>query len=701
MKKRLFFAIISVLIAANTAFAAKISTPFNNFARGKLDHDLNGRYDLPIYTTGADIFQNFLSNFKGNAFFRPGFEVIEKFQDCRFVEFKFSDEQDYLALFYNGHIKFLSYDSSGNVGFVQSGGSDLDVSSPYTLAHCKELSYDQNADVMYIAHNSYAPRKLTRTSATSFTISTFSRTADPFDDPSSGSTGWPACVRFYKGRLWYGGPSLKRTYVYGSMAGSYDDFTVPESDVEDDDAVIFAISDLTEAIKWIAGGSNSLIVGSSQGLIAINGGSVDTAITPTTVEATITNTDGASSTQPVRKDLYLFYINSIRRNVEYFSYDLLTESFKSDDANFSSFDITSGGISKLVYIKDKNDFLFCLRDDGVLLSLNFNQPERIVGWTELPTDGTVLDIGKLHNPSTGQDDLFILVSRGNGVFIERLAGEVIFPPREDFFSDADSESEDQEAYWRYVAELMKSCIYLDNAVTYSDYYTSTITFDGTDTITSTASNFSSGDVGRQIHYKTATGLEKGIFEITGYTGATSVTVRVLLTPSQNSYSSWYKSFSTVSGLTDYASAEVSVVGDGGYLGEYTVSAGGVLTIDREITSVCIGRKYEGLIKTFNLGFAVNGINTQYLVKNINKARIRFIASAGGLIGPSLYRMEEVQQFDPAGFFDLPPLPMDGDSREITFDDSFETEKSLYIKQDKPLPLHITAVFCDVDYGTRL
>jgi len=701
MKKRLLSIIISVLLAVNTAFAAKISTPFNNFSRGKLDHDLNGRYDLPIYTTGADIFKNFFSNFKGNAFYRPGFENILEFQDCRFVEFKFSDEQDYLGLFYNGHIKFLSYDVSGNVGLVQNGGADLNVSSPYTLADCKELSYDQNADVMYIAHNDYAPYKLTRTSATTFTLATFSRTADPFDNPSGGSVGWPACVQFYKGRLWYGGPGLKRTYVYGSMAGSYDDFTVPASDVEDDDAVIFAISDLTEPIKWIAGGSNSLIVGSSQGLIAVNGGGVDTAITPTTVEATITNTDGADATQPVRKDLYLFYINSIGRNVEYFSYDLLTESFKSEDANFASFDITSGGISKLVYIKDKNDFLFCLRDDGVLLALNFNQPERVVGWAELPTDGTVLDIGKLHNPSTNQDDLFILVSRDNGVFIERLANEVSFPLEEDFFSDSDSESDDREAYWRYVAELMKSCIYLDNSVTYSDHYISTITFNGTDTITSTASDFSSGDVGRQIHYKTATGREKGIFEITEYTSATSVKVDVMLTPSQNNYSSWYKSFSTVSGLADYANMEVSVVGDGGYLGEYTISAGGVLTLDREITSACIGIMYEGLIKTFNLGFTVSGINTQYLVKNINKARIRFIASAGGLIGPSLYRMEEVQQFDPAGYYDLPPLPMDGDSREITFDDAFETEKSLYIKQDKPLPLHITAVFCDVDYGTRL
>jgi len=200
----------------------KITTGFNNFARGKLDHDLNGRYDLPIYTSGADIFKNFFSNFKGNAIYRPGFEKIFLFQDCRFVEFKFNIQQDYLALFYNGKIRFLSYDEETNeIGWVLDGSSNiLEVTSPYTLAHCKELTYDQNADVMYVAHNSYEPRKLTRVSANSFTLATFTRTSDPFDNPSGGSTGWPACVRFYKGRLWYGGPGLKTTHIYGSVAGS-------------------------------------------------------------------------------------------------------------------------------------------------------------------------------------------------------------------------------------------------------------------------------------------------------------------------------------------------------------------------------------------------------------------------------------------------------------------------------------------------
>ena len=94
---------------------ARISTIFQNWARGKTDHDLNARFDLTTYKSGSDVFKNFFSNFKGNAIYRPGFENMVKFQDCRFIEFKFNNAQSYLCLFYNLKIKFLSYDVNGNL----------------------------------------------------------------------------------------------------------------------------------------------------------------------------------------------------------------------------------------------------------------------------------------------------------------------------------------------------------------------------------------------------------------------------------------------------------------------------------------------------------------------------------------------------------------------------------------------------------
>ena len=111
----------------------KISTAFNNFSRGKLDHDLMGRYKIPLYLTGADVFKNFNSNFKGVAMYRPGFELVKTFEDCRLIEFRFSQDQNYLCLFTAFEIRFLTYDADGVLGTLQYLGSDVIVATPSSL----------------------------------------------------------------------------------------------------------------------------------------------------------------------------------------------------------------------------------------------------------------------------------------------------------------------------------------------------------------------------------------------------------------------------------------------------------------------------------------------------------------------------------------------------------------------------------------
>src|SRR5688572_2735359 len=136
----------------------KVTTALVNFARAKIDHDMGARFDLPIYTTGADVFQNFYSNFKGNAIYRCGFESMLAFQDCAFYEFRFRNDQNYILVFYNTKIRFLSFDGSGNFGWVESAPTvPLEVSTPYTLAQSKELQITQNADVMIITYPGIEP----------------------------------------------------------------------------------------------------------------------------------------------------------------------------------------------------------------------------------------------------------------------------------------------------------------------------------------------------------------------------------------------------------------------------------------------------------------------------------------------------------------------------------------------------------------
>lgn len=72
---------------------------------------------------------------------------------------------------------YTAYSSGGVTNRI------YEITTPYdALLDLKKLKVTQNADTMYIVHPYYEPRKLTRSSHTSWTLLTYARTNDPFLD---------------------------------------------------------------------------------------------------------------------------------------------------------------------------------------------------------------------------------------------------------------------------------------------------------------------------------------------------------------------------------------------------------------------------------------------------------------------------------------------------------------------------------------
>jgi hypothetical protein len=764
----------------------RVVTSYNNFARAKLDHDLQGRYDLPIYSTGSDAFENWISNFKGNAIYRAGWQAILAFQDCALAEFKFSNNQNYILVLYNAKMRFLSYDANGAFGWVLDGGSNiLEITTPWTLAESKELafrkSYAQNFDVMIFTHKDHEPQKLIRNSANSFTMRSYARKDDPFPltwqatktitavtkattaqittsavhgyavgdrvkiaaivgmtelnawtatiltvpttttftidvdttnftaYSSAGTTAkvltgdYPFVSVFGKGRLSYARSPLKTTTVWQSEDGNYYTHTLPATPT-DASALQYTLADIAQPIDWMLYGTNSLIAGAADDIIAINGGGVGQAITAATVDANPSLADGTNSVAPVIKDGFIFYVGVNGRNMYYYNYDVLTETFLSRDANVTSYDVSLGGLTKIRYTKDRNNLVHALRGDGDLCTMNFNKTENIIGWHEHFTEGDFKDLAQISD-NNGAPQIFALVLRAGVYYIERQAAYVEFAKRSDFYTIPDDETQtakdaakllDNVAFNRYLAEQLKGCIFLDNSTTFSDLRSATITYNsGAGTITAGTASFTADDVGKHIVYKTATGYESGRFEITSYTSTTVVHVNVLQAPTANVYASWYLSFDTLTGLSRFDGLEISVVADGGYLGDFTVAAGDI-DLPAQITQAVAGYKYRGLIKSFPLGFQVQGENTQTTMKAVTRVGVRAVASAGGKVGSTPYRMRPVQKLKQNNINYLPPLPIDG-TEYVDYTDDNELDKFFYLVQDEPLPFVAASLMVDCNY----
>ena len=207
-------------------------------------------------------------------------------------------------------------------------------------------------------------------------------------------------------------------------------------------------------------------------------------------------------------------------------------------------------------------------------------------------------------------------------------------------------------------------------------------------------------------YKTATGYESGRFLIDSYVSATVVNVTVLQSPVIKSagptianlyvWSSWYMSFTTLNGLSQYNGMTVGIVADGGYFGTVVVS-GGSITMPNQTTSMTVGLLYTGIIKSMCLGFSLQGHQTQITMKEISRMSLRCVNSMGLKCGNSPYYLEEVQLKTQNDINYLPPQPIDG-TQDVEYDDNSEEDKFFYIIQDQPLPACVTSFVVEANYA---
>jgi hypothetical protein len=154
-----------------------------SFSAGVLGPGLHGRMDLDKYDLGLKMGRNVFIHTHGGASNRAGTEFIAEVMDSskthRLIPFERSDTENFILLMGDSEMKVIE-----DGAFVQDGGSDYNPATPFASADLMALDFVQSVDVMFFAHPSYAPRKMTRASAVSHTFANVN--VDPaFNPPTS------------------------------------------------------------------------------------------------------------------------------------------------------------------------------------------------------------------------------------------------------------------------------------------------------------------------------------------------------------------------------------------------------------------------------------------------------------------------------------------------------------------------------------
>ena len=164
---------------------ARIRVPQNSFTFGEVSPSLTSRTDSPIYKNAAEKVRNFFIRGEGGLTKRPGTKRWHNFasspayssglrQTLRIEPFIFSDDEQYIIAFSNTQIDvFQISPSDATISKIQTITSQSWLVNTSSAPYLEEYTFAQQGDIMFICHQTVAPRKLVRTSLTSFAVETF------------------------------------------------------------------------------------------------------------------------------------------------------------------------------------------------------------------------------------------------------------------------------------------------------------------------------------------------------------------------------------------------------------------------------------------------------------------------------------------------------------------------------------------------
>ncbi len=162
----------------------KVRVPISSFQFGEVSDSLISRNDTPILNSSAQRVENFLVLPEGGLRKRHGLKHIHDYAltyDANtpyksvLTSFIFDDNEEYVVSIENQKLRAFRLLADGSVSLVATVTSDVNSAAlPFDEDYANEYTFAQYGDVMWVCHPLFAPRLVTRTSLTTFEVSTFS-----------------------------------------------------------------------------------------------------------------------------------------------------------------------------------------------------------------------------------------------------------------------------------------------------------------------------------------------------------------------------------------------------------------------------------------------------------------------------------------------------------------------------------------------
>jgi hypothetical protein len=146
---------------------------------------------------------------------------------------------------------------------------------------------------------------------------------------------------------------------------------------------------------------------------------------------------------------------------------------------------------------------------------------------------------------------------------------------------------------------------------------------------------------------------------------------------------------TVTGLNHLEGVSVTILADGAAHADKTVS-GGTITLDRSASKIHIGYGYTSLVETLRMEAGAEDGIAQGKIKRIHGVTARFYQTVGAELGPDLNNLDRLPFRDSSMSMDQ-AVPLFSGDKEISFPSGYDNDAKIVIRQTQPLPMTILAI----------
>lgn len=231
--------------------------------------------------------------------------------------------------------------------------------------------------------------------------------------------GYPRSVTFHEQRLIAAGSDRHPQTIWGSVTGAPLDFT---PGTNDDDGFSFDIaSDDTSRISFVSS-ARTLVIHTYSGEFSAQGG-VEKPITPTNIRVRQESAHGTDTVRPVLLGRESVFAQRTGKKIRSMGYRYDFDGYSSPDISVLADHLTRDEpIIQMAWQQEPDSLLWCVRDDGALLTCTFDRDQSVTAWAKHYTDGAFESVCVV--PDGNDENVYVIVRRtvnGSTVrYIERF-----------------------------------------------------------------------------------------------------------------------------------------------------------------------------------------------------------------------------------------------------------------------------------------